>query len=311
MKVRAQFDVDPFRVERPVVVGVEVKVVGTVGMANASVRIAPWQEGLGSSQLPCPCVGMVHGGLSFQFKSVQPVIDMIVYAAVLHGPCSVFYGGHPLAALSRALPVVEIVEIGKDGKARMGGISQCKEACQVAFISAASSLHITHPAYLVVLLQLYVHHQHLVANVFSHQFAQSSHFVVNPDVLHHIGGEVFEHDGAVFLEEILAVKQQTFHLFAVDEDASVILQLRARQLADERIQHRTFLQLESISVVDDRIAAKIKLHLRGLDDRLVQFHLARGTFHDNRVVQDGHFALSQFVYLVGSRNGFIPVFAQA
>ena len=163
---------------------------------------------------------------------------------------------------------------------------------------------------MVILLQLYVHDEQFVADALAHQSTQLALLFVDPDVLDHVGGEVVEHDGAVFLEKVLAVEQEAFHLFPVDKDAAVVLQFRTGQLADEGIEHGTFLELEGIGVVDDGVAAHVELYLGGLDDGLVQLHLARSTFHDDRVVQDGLFALPQFVDAVGPGDRFVSFFFQ-
>ena len=119
--------------------------------------------------------------------------------------------------------------------------AQGEEAGQVTLLRAAGRLGVGYPADGVLLLQPDVHHQLLVAHVAAYHFAQAPRLVVHLHGLHGVGGQVVEHDGAVAPEEVLAVEQQALHVAPVDEDASVVLQLHARQLADEGVEHGAFL----------------------------------------------------------------------
>ena len=83
------------------------------------------------------------------------------------------------------------------------------------------------------------------------------------------------------------------------------------QLADERVQHRTFLQLEGIGIIDHGVASHIKFHLCGFHHGLVQFYLARCALHEDGCVQYGHLAPSQFLDFVGKGHGLVVVLAQA
>ena len=74
--------------------------------------------------------------------------------------------------------------------------------------------------------------------------------VVDGDVLHGVGGQVFKHQLAVVTEELLAVEQQVVDELAVVVNATVALQLHARQLADEGVEHRPLGQDEGIGIID-------------------------------------------------------------
>ena len=97
-------------------------------MAHSSVGVAALQESLLGCQLPGASVSVADGCLAFELKPVQAVFHEIVDAAVLQGSDTVFYGGHPFAALPGALPVVEVVHVGKGREARVGGVAEGKEA---------------------------------------------------------------------------------------------------------------------------------------------------------------------------------------
>ena len=95
-------------------------------------------------------------------------------------------------------------------------------------------------------------------------------FVVDLHFLHSVGRQVVEHHGVVASEELLAVEQQALHELAIVVDLSVLLQLHARHLLDEGIEHRAFCQLEGIGIVDQRVATIVEHHLRSRHLHLLQ-----------------------------------------
>ena len=67
--------------------------------------------------------------------------------------------------------------------------------------------------------------------------AEHARLVIDLYVFHHVGRQVVEHDFMVLGEEVLTIEQQTLHILAVDIDASVVLELHARHLSDETVEH--------------------------------------------------------------------------
>ena len=61
-------------------------------------------------------------------------------------------------------------------------------------------------------------------------------------------------------------------MLAIHYNVATAFQFYARQLLDERIEHRAFGQLESISIVNERVAVDVELHLRCLHHYFVQRH---------------------------------------
>ena len=63
-------------------------------------------------------------------------------------------------------------------------------------------------------------------------------------------------------------------MLAVHFDVAATFQFNAWQLLDECVKHGAFGQLESIGIVNERIAVDVELYLRGLHHHLAQHHLA-------------------------------------
>ena len=136
---------------------------------------------------------------------------------------------------------------------------------------SCSRLHVRHRADRIFLLQFHVHHVAVVAHhVLAEELALVAPLVVDFDGLHRVGRQVVEHNGVVATEEVLAVEQQRIDVLAVVVDATALLQLHARQLAHQRVEHRPFSQLEGVGIEDERVAFIIELHLRGHDHHLLQ-----------------------------------------
>ena len=61
-------------------------------------------------------------------------------------------------------------------------------------------------------------------------------------------------------------------MLAIHHDVATAFQFHARQLLDKRVEHRAFGQLESVGIVNERVAVDVELHLRGLHHHFAQRH---------------------------------------
>ena len=155
----------------------------------------------------------------------------------------------PCCRLAGTAVVVEVVEIAKERHPRVVGEAQGKESGQIAVMGAAASLYVGNPSSVVLFLERHVHDVSLVTEFLMEMLAEHTRLVVDLHVLHHVGREVVEHDLMVFGEEVLAVEQQTLHIFAVDIDASVVFELHARHLPDETVEHAALRELEGVGII--------------------------------------------------------------
>ena len=187
--------------------------------------------------------------------------------------------GRPSGGLTRSAGVVKVVEIAKEGDARVIGEAQGEEAGQITVMSTAAHLGIGYPSDVVLLLQVYIHHEGLVAKLLVDHLSAQTRLVIDLHILHHVGGQIVEHDLAVLGEEVLTVEEQTLHIFAVDIDAAVVLQFHAGQLTDKSIKHAAFGELERVGVEHEGVAFVVELHLRGLDHHLAELDSLGRTLH--------------------------------
>ena len=163
-----------------------------------------------------------------------------------------------------------IVGIGIDRYARLRREAQGEEAPQPSGVRSAAGFHISQPSNLILSFERHIHHETSVIHFSSHHLAHFALLVVELDILHRICGQVVEHDVVVAFEEILPVEQQALHLFPVDEDSSVALQPRPRELPHQCVEHGTFRQIESVGVVYERVAPRIEFNFRGCHGGLSQ-----------------------------------------
>ena len=154
----------------------------------------------------------------------------------------------------------------------MIGEAQGKKTGKVAVVGAAAGLYIGNPSDVVFFLQIHVHDIGFVAKFLVQTLPEQARLVIDLNVFHHVGRQVIEHNLAV------AVEQQALHIFAVDVDASVVLELHARHLTDESVEHAALRQLESIGIIHQRVALVIELDLCGPHLHAFQVYCLGPTF---------------------------------
>lgn len=120
-----------------------------------------------------------------------------------------------------------------------------------------------------VVIQTHVHSQLFLALVLAQQFVHVFLAIVDLDVLHGVCPEVFEKHFIVALHEILTVEKQALHKSSVDEDLSVRVQLYARQLADESVEHASFEENKCICIVKQSVALIVEFHFSGGDSHFI------------------------------------------
>ena len=199
----------------------------------------------------------------------------------VHVPCAT-----PLSVADWTARVVGVVRVGIQRDSRIVSESECEGTTYVAVVGAIACLHIAEVALPVCLFQLHVHHILLVLCLSSEECRQVGCAVVHLDVFYRVVRQIAEHHLIVSTEELATVEHQVIHLFAIDEDFSVRLQLCAWQFAHKVVEHRTLRQVESGGIIDDGVAPLHHLDSRRTDDDLVQRMLfPRLPFHqDNRQV---------------------------
>ena len=118
-----------------------------------------------------------------------------------------------------------------------------------------------------------VHHVEFLLVVSAQPFAAVCRFVMNLHVLHCIGWQVVEQHPLVVFEKVFTVEQQFVYLLAVHQNPAVILQLHTVELADQRVKHRPFGQIECVGIIYDGVALDNHLNLGGTDGHTVEHTL--------------------------------------
>ncbi len=245
---------------------------------------------------------MCHGGATCEFIFRIFLLHEIVQSGL---PLRLLSRRHPVGRpcgrLTGSAGIVEVVEVAEDGDARVVGETQGEEPGQVAVMGTAAHLDISYPTGVVLPFQVHVHHVGLVAEFLVEHLPAQTRLVIDLHLLDHVGGQVVEHDLAVFGEEVLAVKQQALHILAVDIDAAVVLQFHAGQLTDESVEHASLGELEGIGVEDERVALVVELDLRCLDLHLAEAHRLGCTLHQ-QVGSKAHGLVSTRLCLLGRQQ---------
>ena len=155
----------------------------------------------------------------------------------------------------------------------MVSVVESEEAAQIAVVGAQSALDVGQQSAVVLALQLHVHDVVLLRCFLALPFTLFRRLVVDLHILHRVVRQVVEHHLVVALEKVLAVERQVVHLLAVDVDVAVVLQLGARHLAHQSVEHGTLGQVERCGVVDHRIAAIGNFYFRARDDHPLEVAL--------------------------------------
>ena len=250
--------------ELPIVAGGEVEAGCLLPAGHGVEHIAVGKEvGGGASPL---VVGVGVGGIhiAFQLETVALVVDTVVESAPLRGRQSARRVEIAPSAVAVGLAaVVHIVEVAIHAQTRLWRETQGEEAPQIAFLRAVAPLRVANPADGILAFELDVHHQLAFIHLAAQKFAGFALLIVHLHPVHHVGGQVVEQHGVVVLEEVAPVEQEALHLLAVDEYLAVGSELCPRQLADEAVEHRAFLKLEGIGIVDKGVALAVELDLGG------------------------------------------------
>ena len=198
-------------------------------------------------------------------------------------PCVVFTG------LAR---VIEVIDVGDECHAGRGVEPVDEGAAKVAVLAAVAALGVDEPAYVVLAFEAHVHGQHLGCRDVVAALGVRGLTLIDLHVLDGVGRDVFEHEVVVAVKELLAVEQQRLHKLAVDLDLAVAVELHARQLRYQHIQHRPFGKLEGVGVVHDRVALVVEFDFGGFHRQLAQ--LFGGTLHEDGAYVAPFFALADF-----------------
>ena len=176
---------------------------------------------------------------------------------------------HAVVALAGHGRVVDVVRLSRQCEPVLLGVAHGEGASRVAVVASCGEVDVAYHALVVLLLQVHVQHELLVARVHTHESRLSSRLLVGLHLVHRVGRQVLQGFLGVAVEEVAAVDEQRAHLPSVDFYHTV-LQCRPRQLADERVEHGTLGELEGRSVVDDCVALCDHLDFGGLHHQLVE-----------------------------------------
>ena len=174
--------------------------------------------------------------------------------------------------------VVDIIHVAEQRHTGVVCGAHGEQSGHVQVVVGAAGVYIAHPSYVVLLLKVDVHHQLLVVHVAVEKLAQTPGLVVNLHRVYRVSGKILKHDCVVALEEVLAVEKKTLHKAAVHIYAAVGFQLHTGQLFHQGVEHGAFSQLESVGIIDKRVALVVELHLRGCNHNLV-YGMNLRTFH--------------------------------
>ena len=166
--------------------------------------------------------------------------------------------------------LVDVVQASEEHSPCAIGEMQAKAFQFVAPVAAVgrtwrtSRLDVCRAATVIFTLQDNIHSVFLLALVLDAEVLVLFRLlVIDLDVLHGEVRQILQHHLVLALEEILAVERQVVYLPSVDEYLTVLLQLHARQLLDEAVQHRAFWHVESVGIIDQRITLPYHLNPSG------------------------------------------------
>ena len=166
--------------------------------------------------------------------------------------------------------VVDVVQVAEGSHRQCLGQHQPERPCLISVVCAASRLHVGYRGQCIFVFQVHVHHilgmLVLDAPYGCLQRLPFIHF----QFFHREVRQVFHQHLFVAPEERPGVECQFVYLPAVDEYLARIRHPCAGQLLYQVLQHRTFGQLESRGVIDQRVTAHLHLDARGLHHHLVQ-----------------------------------------
>ena len=215
--------------------------------------------------------------------------------------------------LARALSFgIGVVQVSVEREALSVVEAHAVEPIGVAVLRALRGFGADHPCAEVLALELHVHHERLVAQVCAHRLGGFSLLAVELQFVDHIGGKVLQRLFWVALEEVLPTQQDAFHEATVGIKTAVA-QLHARQSLHQVFKHRAFLHVESVGVVDQRVALVEHLEFRPAGHGLAQLLSGLAHPHFAHVVvavaaTEGHqhFALHRLVAFVGEHQAVVP-----
>ena len=155
---------------------------------------------------------------------------------------------------------------------------------QIAILSTIAHLGIADISFGVLFFQIHVHHIPLVAHVALHDARGDTSLVIDLDFAHRVGRQVLQRHLRTAAEEVASVHEQALDFLAVHENLSVLRQLRPRQPAHQRVEHRALGQIEGVGVIDNRVAPHHHLDFRRLHGHFGQ--VVKRLHHPNRFHAD-------------------------
>ena len=162
----------------------------------------------------------------------------------------------------------------------MVGGTHRKQTGHIHIVIGTAGIDITHPSYVVLLLQIDIHDKPLIRyNFLIHEFAELARLLIHLHCVYSIGRQILEHDFVISFEEVLAVEKKTLYKPAVHIYTSVRFKFCSGKLLYQRVKHRAFCQLKGVCIIYQRIILVIEFHFRGRNDDLIYLVDLLLTFH--------------------------------
>ncbi len=253
------------------VLGVQLGLAVAAVAERVLVRVAACKE-VGARR----GAAVVVDGLLERQVSAGAAVFVRAVIAIVDAPHAILLGarrhhlGGPCIVLAGLAVVVEVVDVAHQRDVGGGAEPRCEQTPGVSVLGAVSTLRVYYPPVVVLAFQLHVHRQVALLIAVVAPLLLGGLPLVDLDVLDGICGDVLEHQVVLAVKKLLAVQQQRFDKLAVHLYLSRLVQLHARQLGYQRVEHRAFGQLEGVGVEHHRVALVIELYLRGGHRHLVQ-----------------------------------------
>ena len=185
-------------------------VFGAIGVGAQVIIVATREEGL---RIGSRRVVVVYGGVRVRCL----VIIVLGLAFVTIFQAKLLAGGKATAGIGQVARhvvlsghpiVVHVVHVAREREARFLPIEHGEQSGLVAVARAKGEVHVADVTMLVLLLQVHVEHQFLVAHVHALETALAARLVVHLDLVDRVGGQVLQRLGGIAVEEVAAIDQQ-------------------------------------------------------------------------------------------------------
>ena len=178
----------------------------------------------------------------------------------------------PASPAPREVAVVHVVGIAHERVTRVAKGLHRRQANAVAPVGTDAHVGVHLQSLAGRTLRHKLEHKVVVAIINARQARQVAFLVVGFHLVNHIRRQILHYRLIVARHEVATVHLETFHLLAIDGDATVVVNLRTRQHFDERLYDRTFRHAKRIGIKNHCIILHNHLRHIGCHHSLADDH---------------------------------------